>query len=46
MNHDLRLERVYDAAPEIVLDAFTDPVGESGPAWRSSPCRACCMPWT
>jgi uncharacterized protein YndB with AHSA1/START domain len=25
MNHDLRLERVYDAAPEVVFDAFTDP---------------------
>ena len=23
--HDLRLERVYDAAPEAVFDAFTDP---------------------
>ena len=25
MSHDLRLERVYDADPEIVFDAFTDP---------------------
>ena len=25
MSHDLRLERVYDAAPETVFDAFTDP---------------------
>jgi uncharacterized protein YndB with AHSA1/START domain len=25
VSHDLRLERVYDAAPEIVFDAFTDP---------------------
>ncbi len=25
MSHDLRLERVYDAAPEVVFDAFTDP---------------------
>jgi uncharacterized protein YndB with AHSA1/START domain len=25
MTHDLRLERVYDAAPEVVFDAFTDP---------------------
>ena len=25
MSHDLRLERVYDAAPELVFDAFTDP---------------------
>ena len=25
MSHDLRLERVYDAAPEVVFDAFTGP---------------------
>ena len=25
MSHDLRLERTYDAAPEVVFDAFTDP---------------------
>ena len=25
MSHDLRLERVYDAAAEVVFDAFTDP---------------------
>ena len=25
MSHDLRLERVFDAAPEVVFDAFTDP---------------------
>lgn len=25
MSHDLRLERVYDAAPEVVFDTFTDP---------------------
>jgi uncharacterized protein YndB with AHSA1/START domain len=25
MSQDLRLERVYDAAPEVVFDAFTDP---------------------
>ena len=25
MSHDLRLERVYDADPETVFDAFTDP---------------------
>ncbi len=25
MTHDLRLQRVYDAAPEVVFDAFTDP---------------------
>ena len=25
MSQDLRLERVYDAAPETVFDAFTDP---------------------
>jgi len=25
VTHDLRVERVYDAAPELVFDAFTDP---------------------
>jgi uncharacterized protein YndB with AHSA1/START domain len=25
VSHDLRLERMYDAAPEVVFDAFTDP---------------------
>ena len=25
MSHDLQLERLYDAAPEVVFDAFTDP---------------------
>jgi uncharacterized protein YndB with AHSA1/START domain len=25
MSQDLRLERVYDAAPDVVFDAFTDP---------------------
>jgi uncharacterized protein YndB with AHSA1/START domain len=25
MSHDLRLERVYQAPPELVFDAFTDP---------------------
>jgi uncharacterized protein YndB with AHSA1/START domain len=25
VSHDLRLERLYDAAPEVVFDAFTDP---------------------
>jgi uncharacterized protein YndB with AHSA1/START domain len=25
LSHDLRLERLYDAAPEVVFDAFTDP---------------------
>ena len=25
MSHDLRLERTYDAAQEVVFDAFTDP---------------------
>ncbi len=25
MSHDLRMERVYDATPEVVFDAFTDP---------------------
>ncbi len=25
MSHDVRLERVYDAAPDVVFDAFTDP---------------------
>ena len=25
MSHDVKLERVYDAPPELVFDAFTDP---------------------
>lgn len=25
MSHDLRLERLFDAAPEVVFDAYTDP---------------------
>ena len=25
MSHDLKLERLFDAAPEVVFDAFTDP---------------------
>jgi uncharacterized protein YndB with AHSA1/START domain len=25
VSHDLRQERLYDAAPEVVFDAFTDP---------------------
>jgi uncharacterized protein YndB with AHSA1/START domain len=25
LSHDLRLERVYNATPEVVFDAFTDP---------------------
>ena len=25
MRHDLKLERLFDAAPEVVFDAFTDP---------------------
>lgn len=25
MSHELRLERLFDAAPEVVFDAFTDP---------------------
>jgi uncharacterized protein YndB with AHSA1/START domain len=25
LSHDLRMERVYDATPEVVFDAFTDP---------------------
>jgi uncharacterized protein YndB with AHSA1/START domain len=25
VTHDLRVERVYDAPPEVVFDAFTDP---------------------
>jgi uncharacterized protein YndB with AHSA1/START domain len=28
MTNDLRLERVYDAAPEAVFDAFTDPAAQ------------------
>ena len=38
MSDDLRLERLYDAAPEIVFDAFTDPDAQKelyadGPEW-------------
>lgn len=38
MSDDLRLVRVYDAAPEIVFDAFTDPDAQKelyadGPEW-------------
>jgi uncharacterized protein YndB with AHSA1/START domain len=29
VTHDLRLERVYDAAPEVVFDAFTDPAAQA-----------------
>jgi uncharacterized protein YndB with AHSA1/START domain len=25
LSHDLRVERMFDAAPEVVFDAFTDP---------------------
>ena len=25
MSHELRLERLYDATPEVVFDAFVDP---------------------
>ena len=25
MSHDLKVERLFDAAPEVVFDAFTDP---------------------
>jgi uncharacterized protein YndB with AHSA1/START domain len=28
MSHDLRLERVLDAAPEVVFDAFVDPAAQ------------------
>lgn len=28
MSHDLRLERVFDARPEVVFDAFTDPAAQ------------------
>ena len=27
MSHELRFERVFDASPEEVFDAYTDPVG-------------------
>jgi uncharacterized protein YndB with AHSA1/START domain len=30
LSHDLRPERVYDAAPEVVFDAFTDPDAHEG----------------
>lgn len=28
MSHDLRVERVYDAPPDVVFDAFTDPAAQ------------------
>jgi uncharacterized protein YndB with AHSA1/START domain len=28
VTHELRLERVFHAAPEVVFDAFTDPVAQ------------------
>jgi uncharacterized protein YndB with AHSA1/START domain len=28
LSHDLRLERVYDAPPEVVFHAFTDPAAQ------------------
>jgi uncharacterized protein YndB with AHSA1/START domain len=28
LTHDLRLERVYDAPPDVVFDAFTDPAAQ------------------
>jgi len=28
LSHDLRMERVYDAAPHVVFDAFTDPAAQ------------------
>jgi uncharacterized protein YndB with AHSA1/START domain len=28
VSHDLRLERVFDARPEVVFDAFTDPAAQ------------------
>lgn len=38
MSHDLRLERIFDAAPEVVFDAFLDPGAQRallayGPDW-------------
>ena len=38
MTHDLTVERVYAAAPEVVFDAFTDPEAQKemyadGPDW-------------
>ena len=38
MTHDLTLERVIDAAPELVFDAFVDPDAQKalyadGPDW-------------
>ncbi len=39
MSHELRFERVFDASPEEVFDAFTDPegleamYGLDGPGW-------------
>ncbi len=45
MTYELRLERLYDAPPEVVFDAFTDPAnqaelhGEGTEGWPSNESR-------
>lgn len=45
MSHELRLERLYDATPEVVFDAFVDPDtqaelhGEGTPGWTLHRCE-------
>ena len=40
MSYELRLERLYDASPEVVFDAFVDPAtqaelhGNDVPGWK------------
>jgi len=42
VSHDLQLERTYDAAPEVVFDAFIDPDAQrelyaDAPDWMWKP---------
>ena len=55
MTHDLRVQRVYDAAPEVVFDAFTDPDAQremyaDAPDWvvrsESPPGKRACSRWS
>jgi uncharacterized protein YndB with AHSA1/START domain len=45
MSHELRLERLFDASPEVVFDAFVDPKaqeqlhGSGQPGWVVSRCE-------
>jgi uncharacterized protein YndB with AHSA1/START domain len=33
MTYDLRIERIIDAPPEVVFDAFVDPEAQKTPPW-------------